>query len=526
MTATEEVEEDDMELSPNVLFSGDVRQRRDLLRPLFPNTSPDLPLARRIHAMVRRLRALHVVHTCRAVDIFRDPQLWPQFPALYRAWSVDEALAAAVDGCLDSERVAAEAYALARQAGPCRGASFDDSCTPAFSARGMSVRKAQQVQHMVRLVHTLLTQACSDEDIQDSPWCIVDLGCGRGALSHSLAHQLLRMRLRTPWRVLGVEQDAHLCRRFRQRWQAAGDDESRCEVFQRRVRSADDILEAVARTRPPSATAAALERLAVIGLHACGDLTTCALRTMEAAGHSRPQWVVSVGCCYHRVPLAQSPLADADAAFPLSQPMRRRYALTYAPRAHGGGALMNRSSLYLASADKQSMGRGNRRRAQQFIVAHHHRSLLECVLHPNDVATPADDMSEVASKVLRRQLFLRESAPVDEEDEEEAAFMRYASAAFDKLHRRFDAASASSVYRQHEADGRRRVAVLWALSIQVAPLIEALVLLDRLFYARECGYHASITPLFPTAASPRNQALIAVHPSANMKEGAWCPQQQ
>ena len=389
----------------------------------------------------------------------------------------------------------------------------------------MSVRKAEQVQQMVRLARTLLTRACADDTMQNSPWCIVDLGCGRGALSHSLAHQLLRMRLPTSWRVLGVEQDAHLCRRFRQRWQAAGGDGSRCEVFQWRVRSADDILEAVARTRPPSATAtAAPERLAVIGLHACGDLTTCALRTMEAAGHSRPQWVVSVGCCYHRVPLALSPSADADAAFPLSRSMRRQYALTYAPRAHGGGALLNRSSLYLASADKQSMGCGNRRRAQQFIVAHYYRSLLECVLHPNDIATPADDMPEVASKVLRRQLLPRERAPVDEEPEEEAAFMKYARAAFDKLHRRFDAAAASSTYRQHEADGRRRVTVLWALSMQVAPLIEALLLLDRLFYARECGYHAAITPLFPTAASPRNQALIAVHPSANVKEAA-CPQQ-
>jgi hypothetical protein len=52
--------------------------------------------------------------------------------------------------------------------------------------------------------------------------------------------------------------------------------------------------------------------------------------------------------------------------------------------------------------------------------------------------------------------------------------------------------------------------VMYVLRLLLAPLWEALVLLDRLLYLRERGYAAALLPLFDPTLSPRSYALIAV----------------
>ena len=48
------------------------------------------------------------------------------------------------------------------------------------------------------------------------------------------------------------------------------------------------------------------------------------------------------------------------------------------------------------------------------------------------------------------------------------------------------------------------------------PLLEALVLIDRLLYLRELGHTAALVPLFDPSLSPRSYALVAVKSGGGM----------
>ena len=58
----------------------------------------------------------------------------------------------------------------------------------------------------------------------------------------------------------------------------------------------------------------------------------------------------------------------------------------------------------------------------------------------------------------------------------------------------------------------RRVAVYFVLRSLLSPLWEALLLLDRLLFLRERGHDARLVPLFDPLLSPRNYAVVAVKP--------------
>jgi len=55
----------------------------------------------------------------------------------------------------------------------------------------------------------------------------------------------------------------------------------------------------------------------------------------------------------------------------------------------------------------------------------------------------------------------------------------------------------------------RHVVVFYVLRLLLAPLWEALILLDRLLFLTEKGYPAALIPLFDPSISPRNYALVA-----------------
>ena len=57
-----------------------------------------------------------------------------------------------------------------------------------------------------------------------------------------------------------------------------------------------------------------------------------------------------------------------------------------------------------------------------------------------------------------------------------------------------------------------RVVTFFVLRLLLAPLWEALILLDRLLFLRELNYSASLIPLFDPGLSPRSYALVAVKP--------------
>ena len=55
-----------------------------------------------------------------------------------------------------------------------------------------------------------------------------------------------------------------------------------------------------------------------------------------------------------------------------------------------------------------------------------------------------------------------------------------------------------------------RVLIVNVLRLLLAPLWEALLLVDRLHYLRERGHAAALLPLFDPSLSPRSYALVAI----------------
>ncbi|XP_006861667.1 PREDICTED: protein RRNAD1 [Chrysochloris asiatica] len=60
----------------------------------------------------------------------------------------------------------------------------------------------------------------------------------------------------------------------------------------------------------------------------------------------------------------------------------------------------------------------------------------------------------------------------------------------------------------HQAQ-EHRVVAFFSLALLLAPLVETLILLDRLLYLQEQGFHAELLPLFSPELSPRNLVLVA-----------------
>lgn len=54
-----------------------------------------------------------------------------------------------------------------------------------------------------------------------------------------------------------------------------------------------------------------------------------------------------------------------------------------------------------------------------------------------------------------------------------------------------------------------RVVAFFSLALMLAPLVETLILLDRLLYLEEQGFYAELLPIFSPELSPRNLVLVA-----------------
>ncbi|ELK31923.1 Protein RRNAD1 [Myotis davidii] len=60
----------------------------------------------------------------------------------------------------------------------------------------------------------------------------------------------------------------------------------------------------------------------------------------------------------------------------------------------------------------------------------------------------------------------------------------------------------------HQAQENRMVASS-SLALLLAPLVETLILLDRLLYLQEQGFHSELLPIFSPELPPRNLVLVA-----------------
>ncbi|XP_068821411.1 methyltransferase-like protein 25B isoform X2 [Capricornis sumatraensis] len=208
-------------------------------------------------------------------------------------------------------------------------------------------------------------------------------------------------------------------------------------------------------------------RLLLTGLHACGDLSVALLRHFSCC----PEVVAlaSVGCCYMK-------LSDPG-GYPLSQWVAGLpgYELPYRLREGACHALEE----YAERLQK----------AGPSLRTHCYRAALETVIR-------------CAQPELRRPGV--QGIPRVHELKIEEYVQRGLQRVGLDPHLPLNVAALQA----HQAQ-ENRVVAFFSLALLLAPLVETLILLDRLLYLQEQGFHAELLPIFSPELSPRNLVLVA-----------------
>ncbi|XP_037072216.1 methyltransferase-like protein 25 [Pollicipes pollicipes] len=221
--------------------------------------------------------------------------------------------------------------------------------------------------------------------------------------------------------------------------------------------------------------------LAVVGLHTCGDLAVHSLRMFSQLPQAR--LLVNVGCCYH---LQRErfegdfwrELDPADETFPLCSLLtRRRYVLGQQAR-----GLAAQASERMASYQRSPS------------PALYYRAVLQVYLRDKLGAVPTD--------VMVGRLARKAKGYLD--------YMHMALSKYPLDHRAVPDAELLA-YHDRLLEHQPRLEAFSVLRASLAPVVEAVILLDRLAFLLEQGSVASaeLVQLFEPVTSPRCYALIA-----------------
>lgn len=148
---------------------------------------------------------------------------------------------------------------------------------------GISPKKRHEIEQLSRQIHN----TCGGTDVE----VLVDVGAGLGYLSQSLHQQF-------NYKILGLEADEQRVRAAQSRQQKHFPESREFVKFTEHFIdscSAEFIADSI-RTHFPGHSN---RRLAIIGLHACADLTIAAIRlflTMDSV-----KTVLIMPCCYHKM---------------------------------------------------------------------------------------------------------------------------------------------------------------------------------------------------------------------------------
>ncbi|KAM5293680.1 methyltransferase-like protein 25B isoform 3-T3 [Glossophaga mutica] len=208
-------------------------------------------------------------------------------------------------------------------------------------------------------------------------------------------------------------------------------------------------------------------RLLLTGLHACGDLSVALLRHFSCC--PEVEALASVGCCYMK-------LSDPG-GYPLSQWVATLpgYELSYRLREGACHALEE----YAQRLQKAGPG----------LRTHCYRAALETVIRhaqpklrrPGVQGIPRVHELKIEEYVQRglQRVGLDPQLPLN-----------------------------LAALRAHQSQ-ENRVVAFFSLALLLAPLVETLILLDRLLYLQEQGFHSELLPIFSPELSPRNLVLVA-----------------
>ncbi|CAH1446302.1 unnamed protein product [Lactuca virosa] len=229
------------------------------------------------------------------------------------------------------------------------------------------------------------------------------------------------------------------------------------------------------------------------GLHACGDLSVTMLRTFLECEQVKA--VVSIGCCYNLLSEEEEETKDDDGmcgfGFPLSRGVK------------SSGLHLRRNARDLAcqSADRWR-GLGKDESLHNFEM-HAFRAAFQMVLSkyfPETLTT---------SPTIGRQGKAFRRIITNNVEDRCSLFEKFSQSAMHRLNlnnnKNIDFAG---IWKKAEPF-YEVIGAYWSLRAALGPVLETLILLDRLLFLQEQGVEAFMLPIFDPTLSPRNIALIA-----------------
>ncbi|XP_064588787.1 methyltransferase-like protein 25B [Zonotrichia leucophrys gambelii] len=466
-----------------------------------PEPSWQRPEQRRAADIIRLLSLYRPLLDAFVIDFFTE-DLWSQLPPSWQpalAGATPEQLAGFLGGRggpgaawpLSLLAFGAAARALAFPRG-CPGSAPRPPCQscrlPPLLRRHVKPKKQHEIQRLGKLLQRLSCATGCEH--------VVDVGAGQGHLSRFLSFAL-------GLRVTAVESDARLsalAERFDQELlqelakprALAHRRPSPCppcapQHIPGRLDPAAPWGELLLPPDPPGAGPAARNplggpggsedghRVLVTGLHACGDLGPALL--CHFARSPAVAAVALVGCCYMKLSSA-----------PEQQQQHPGYPLSASVAALPGHQLSYRAREAACHALEEYQAR--LREGSAHLRAHCYRAVLESLIR--------------AAEPGKRHLGLQPGRKAHSLSFTQYAQLGLPLAGLDPKGVPLDSGAVGAMLEQ-----QHKVVAFCTLGQLLAPLVETLILLDRLLYLREQGFHCALVPLFNPRFSPRNLVLVA-----------------
>lgn len=211
----------------------------------------------------------------------------------------------------------------------------------------------------------------------------------------------------------------------------------------------------------------------IVGLHPCGDLGPTLLRLYKECDNIR--FINIVGCCYMKLTTNKY---SSYSGFPMSDLFKNlNVNFSYNSREIACHAIEN----YI---EKLKQGQSWK------LKIHAYRAAIEKIIINN-----RPDLKHMPLANIKYT--------------EDLSFESYCKKALSKYDIVLDKEQINSALVQECLTDWHKVVIFYSLRLLFAPMIESVILIDRLKYAQEAGKQASLIPAFDPLISPRNHILSA-----------------
>lgn len=209
----------------------------------------------------------------------------------------------------------------------------------------------------------------------------------------------------------------------------------------------------------------------LVGLHPCGDLGPLLLRHFVECSHVR--FICMVGCCFMKLTCSGN-----NRSYPISDYVTTLDSeLSYVSR---------EIACHAIEVYSERLRKGD----YENLKVHAYRAALERIL--------------VECDPKLKHAPVRSIKHLDN-----MSFERYCELAVQKLNMTHQLSPERLSRGRDDLDKWRQVVIVYTLRLTLAPLVETVLLLDRVLYVLEKGLSCSIQAVFDPKLSPRNHIIVA-----------------